>query len=190
MVTELPTGPDAGDRLLMLGATVKVTPLLANPATVTTTGPVVAPAGTGVTMPVLLQLLGVAVVPLNVTLLVPCVVPKFEPLIVTEVPKAPEVGERLLMPGATVKVTPLLANPATVTTTGPVVAPAGTGATMLVLLQLLGVAVVPLNVTVLVPWVAPKFDPLMVTDVPIGPEVGERLVILGASGCGTTTSES
>ena len=51
----------------------------------------------------------------------------------------------------TVKVTPLLARPPTVTTTGPVVAPAGTGATIDVLLQLVGVAAVPLNVTVLVP---------------------------------------
>ena len=45
----------------------------------------------------------------------------------------------------TVKLTPLLATPPTVTTTFPVVAPAGTGATMLVALQLVGVAAVPLN---------------------------------------------
>jgi len=50
-----------------------------------------------------------------------------------------------------VKVTPLLASPPTVTTTGPVVAPEGTGATIDVALQLVGVAAVPLNVTVLVP---------------------------------------
>jgi hypothetical protein len=55
------------------------------------------------------------------------------------------------MLGATLKVTPLLATPPTVTTTGPVVAPDGTGATMLVLLQLVGVAAVPLKVTVLAP---------------------------------------
>jgi hypothetical protein len=80
----------------------------------------------------------------------------------------------------TVKVTPLLAAPPTVTTTGPVAAPAGTGATMLVALQLVGVAAVPLKVTVLVPCVAPKLKPLIVTDVPIGPEVGERLLMAGA----------
>jgi hypothetical protein len=62
-----------------------------------------------------------------------------------------------------VKTTPLLATPATVTTTLPVVAPAGTGITMLVALQLVGVAAVPLNVTVPVPCVAPKFVPVMVT---------------------------
>jgi len=51
----------------------------------------------------------------------------------------------------TVKLTPLLAEPPTVTTTGPVVAPMGTGVTILVALQFVGVAVVPLNLTVLDP---------------------------------------
>jgi hypothetical protein len=69
----------------------------------------------------------------------------------TESPAAPEIGERLFIFGPTVNVTPLLANPLTVTTRAPVVAPEGTGATMLVLLQLVGVATDPLKVTVLVP---------------------------------------
>ena len=73
------------------------------------------------------------------------------PLIVTASPAAPDVGERLSILGATVKVTLLLASPPTVTTTGPVIAPAGTGTAMLLALQLVGVAVVPLKVTVLVP---------------------------------------
>ena len=77
--------------------------------------------------------------------------PNVVPLIVTEVPTAPEVGARLFIFGATVKVTPLLACPLTVTITSPVVAPEGTGAAMLVALQLLGVAVFPLKVSVLVP---------------------------------------
>jgi len=51
---------------------------------------------------------------------------------------------------------------------------------MEVALQLVGVAVVPLNFTVLVPWVAPKFVPVIVTDVPTGPEVGDKLVMFGA----------
>ena len=79
----------------------------------------------------------------------------------------------------TVNGTPLLATPPTVTTTFPVVAPLGTGATMLVALQLEGVAAVPLKVTVLVPRVAPKFAPAMVTGVPTGPDVGFKLVMLG-----------
>ena len=77
--------------------TVNETPLLAVPPTVTTTFPVVAPLGTGAKIEVALQLVGVAVVPLNLTVLDPCVEPKAVPLIVTEVPTAPVVGDRLLM---------------------------------------------------------------------------------------------
>jgi hypothetical protein len=42
---------------------------------------------------------------------------------------------------------------------------------MLVALQLVGVPAVPLNVTVLVPCVVPKFVPVIVTEVPTGPDV-------------------
>ena len=37
----------------------------------------------------------------------------------------------------------------------------------------------PLNVTVLLPWVAPKLEPLIVTNAAIAPEEGEILLILG-----------
>ena len=115
--------------------------------------PVVAPAGTGATIEVALQLVGVAVVPLNLIVLLPWVDPKLVPVIVTDAPTTPDVGDRLVMLGAatTVKDEPLLAIEFTVTTTLPVVAPVGTGATIEVALQLVGVAVVPLNLTVLVP---------------------------------------
>ena len=61
IVTAVPTGPDVGERLEMVGplpdpVTVKLTPLLATPPTVTTTFPVVAPLGTVVPMLVALQL--------------------------------------------------------------------------------------------------------------------------------------
>jgi len=118
---------------------------------VTTTFPVVAPAGTGTTMLVALQLVGDAGTPLNVTVLDPCAAPKLVPVIVTDVPTTPVEGDRLVTPGATPKSVPLLAKPPTVTTTFPVVAPAGTGTTMLVALQLVGDAGTPLNVTVLDP---------------------------------------
>ncbi len=76
------------------------------------------------------------------------------PVIVTGVATGPEVGARLVIAGAgvTVKGTPLLATtPPTVTTTFPVVAAAGTTATIDVSLQLvIDVAAVPLKVTVLV----------------------------------------
>jgi hypothetical protein len=185
MVTDAVTAPLVGERLVTVavGTTVKLTPLLATPPTVTVTLPVVAPAGTGATMLVADQLVGVAVVPLKRTVLVPCVAPKFVPVMVTDAATAPLVGERLVTVavGTTVKLTPLLATPPTVTTTLPVVAPAGTGATMLVADQLVGVAAVPLKVTVLVPCVAPKFAPAIVMAVPTAPLVGDRLVTLGGT---------
>ena len=73
---------------------------------------------------------------------------------VTAAPTGAEFGLRLEIVGGgavTVKPTPLLACPPTLTTTLPEVAPTGTGATMLDALQLVGVATVPLNVIVLVP---------------------------------------
>lgn len=184
IVTGVATVPEVGFRLVITGAgktTEKLAPLLETPPTVTTTLPVVAPVGTGTTMPVALQLVGVAVVPLNVIVLEPCVEPKFAPVTVTEVPAFPDAGLKLMIPGPdpTTKTFPLLANPPTVTTTIPVVPPVGTGATRLVALQLVGVAAVPLKVTVLEPCVEPKFDPLTVTDVPTFPDVGLRPVMFG-----------
>lgn len=151
MVTDVPTGPDAGLREEMagVGVTVKFKPLLAAPLTVTTTFPVVAPVGTGATMPVLLQLVGEATTPLKVTMLVPWVAPKFAPEIVMTAPTGPDVGLKLLMLGVTVNASGLLANPPTVTITLPVVAPFGTSATILVAVQDVAIAEVPLNVTVL-----------------------------------------
>src|SRR5262245_2399338 len=126
-----------------------------------------------------LQLIGVADVPLKVTVLVPCVLPKVVPAIVTGVPTGPELGESDVRFGDTVNGSPLLACAFTVTTTFPVAAPFGTETTMLVALQLVGVAAVPLNVTVLVPCVLPKFEPAIVTDVPTGPVAGVSDVSCG-----------
>jgi hypothetical protein len=153
MMTEVPTTPEVGERLVMLrgGDTVKLTPLLFTPLAFTTTLPVVAPVGTVATIEVAFQLpIVVAAVPLNVTVLVPCVEPKFAPVIVTDAPTAPEVGDTVVTLGAatTVKLTPLLFTPLAFTTTLPSVAPVGTVATIEVALQLpIVVACVPLNVT-------------------------------------------
>jgi hypothetical protein len=155
MVTDAPTAPVVGDKLVMLGAatTVNDDPLLSTPLACTTTLPVVAPVGTGNMIDVALQLLGVPAVPLNFTVLVPWVEPKFVPVIVTDAPTAPLVGDKLVMLGAatTVNDDPLLSTPLACTTTFPVVAPVGTGTTIDVALQLLGDPAVPLNFTVLVP---------------------------------------
>ncbi len=67
-----------------------------------------------------------------------------------------------------------------VTTTFPVVTPTGTVATNVVAFTKLTVAAIPLNVTVELP-VNPV--PVMVTSVPVEPEVGAMLV----TECGQTT---
>ena len=183
IVTAIPMGPLDGDSEVIAGAviTVNAAPLLAAPPTMTTTFPLAAPAGTGTTMLVGDQLVGVATMPPNVTVLAPCVAPNVVPAMVTDVPTIPLVGVNDVMDGGTVTVNgePALARPPTDTTTLPVVAPNGTGTTMLVNDQLVGVAAVPLKVTVLVPWVAPKSDPVMVTTVPTAPVDGERFVAVG-----------
>jgi hypothetical protein len=80
------------------------------------------------------------------------------------------------------KLTLLLATPPTVTTTPPVVAPVGTVATIEEAPQVvIVVAVVPLNVTVLVPCVPPKFAPVIVTEAPTAADVGDKLVMLGVA---------
>src|SRR5258708_5294164 len=61
----------------------------------------------------------------------------------------------------------------------PVVAPVGTGAVMLVALQAVGAVETPLNFTVLVNCVLPKFVPVITTDVPVPPDVGFNPVIVG-----------
>ena len=139
------------------------------PLTVTTTGPVVADEGTGAVMLPAAQLVTLAVVPLKETEFEPWLVPKPDPEIVIEVPAVAEDGDKPLITGVTVKFTLLLCVPLTVTTTGPVVAFVGTVAAIVPVFQLVTVAVTPLNVTVLDPWVEPKFEPLIVTDVPTAP---------------------
>src|SRR5438309_1416183 len=127
------------------------------------------------------QLATGTVVPLSVIVLLPCVAPNPVPAIATSDPTTPEIGDKLviLRVSMTVKLMPLLETPLAFTTTFPVVAPLGTCATMVVALQLVGGASVPLKVTVLVPCAALKLVPVMVTEVPTRPEVTDRFVILG-----------
>jgi len=71
IVTAAPTAPEAVERLVMWGITVKFTPLLFTPLAKTTTFPVVAPEGTVTAMLPDAQLVTEAVVPLNVAELDP-----------------------------------------------------------------------------------------------------------------------
>jgi hypothetical protein len=81
------------------------------------------------------QLVTLAAVPLNFTVLLPWDEPNAVPVIVTDAPTAPDVIERLVIAGVTIKFTPLLATPDTVTTTLPVVTALGTVTTMVVQFQ-------------------------------------------------------
>jgi hypothetical protein len=162
-----------------IGVTTKPKALLVRPPTVTITFPVVARGGTGTTMLVALQPEGVPGVPLNTTVLEPWLEPKLVPVIVTTVPNWPEAGDRFEITGATVNGQLLLGTPFTVTTTTPVKALLGTGTTMLVGPQLLGAAGTPLKVTVLAPWVDPKFAPEIVTGAFGAAEAGEIPVMVG-----------
>jgi hypothetical protein len=105
--------------------------------------------------------------------------------------RAGEMDEVTASGAVTVNVTALLApTPVTFTTTG--MAPSetddGTGALIEVALHKVGAPTTPPKVTVLLPWVDPKLAPVIVTDVPTGPVVGERLVIAGARFVGGTIS--
>jgi hypothetical protein len=152
-----------------------------SPFSVTTTFPVVAPSGTGTAMLVELQPNGTPVTPLNVTVLVPCDDPKFVPVIVTNEPIVAEVPDRLAILGTwnTVNGTPTDAPFEVVTTTFPLVAPLGTGTVMPVPFQVEGVPAVPLKATLLVPCADPKLTPEIATAVPAGPDVGDRLLMVG-----------
>lgn len=77
-------------------------------------------------------------------------------------------------------VSALLASPATVTITFPVVVSGGTTAVMLVDDHAVTVAAIPLNFTVLAPCVGWKFVPEIITMVPIGPLDGDNEEIVGA----------
>src|SRR5208337_358295 len=192
-VTEPPTGPEVTDKLVMLGAggvTVNATPPLVPPDVVTVTlfDPVAALAPivnvavicvalTTVTLLTVIPLLpGLTVAPLM----------KFVPVRVTgtAAPCAPLLGLTPVSVGTdavTVNATPLLATPPTFTTTFPLVAPLGTVTVMLVALQLVAVAAVPLNVTVLPCWLAPKLLPLITTEAPTAAELGLIPLITGVA---------
>ena len=166
--------------------TVKLVALIAVlPATVTVITPVVAPAGTVVVMDVAVLDVDVASVPLNRTVLLPGVALKFVPVMVTVVPIGPVVGVKKVMVGSvgapTVKSVALCTvTQFTVTEIFPVIVPAGTVVVMLVAVLAVTVAVWLLkNFTTLLAGVVLKFVPVMVTDVPIGPETGENEVMVG-----------
>ena len=98
---------------------------------------------------------------------------------------SPLIGEMVEMAGVgkTVNSIRLLGTPPTVTWKLPVVS-FGTIATMLVGAQLVTIASVWFRIMVLAPWIVPKPEPASVTELPAGPEMGDKEVISGSE---TTT---
>jgi hypothetical protein len=163
---------------------VNCTPLLVTASSVTVTGPLVAPGGTTSVTLASLQDLVLATTPLIWTVLLPWLEPKPEPLIVTIPPTEAAGGVKLLIVGSITSNVMLdgleIEFTVAVTSPGPDGAVPGTVATICELLQLvIEVASTPLKLTVLLPCVAPKFEPVMVTLVLIGPRTGETPVTNG-----------
>jgi len=184
ITTRESNGPLSGENPPTVGVpgTVNAVLLVAvPPGPVTLIGPVVAPFGTVAVILVSESTVKLADVRLNFTEVAPV---KFVPLIVTEMPGAPLVGENDEMVGAggdvlTVKSVALVAVPdGVVTEIGPDWAPFGTVAVIFVSeFTVKVVADLFLNLTSVA---SVKFVPLIVTTVPTGPKVGENEVIVGA----------
>jgi hypothetical protein len=192
MTTDDPILPLVGEKDVIVGdpaaVTVKLEALTAVPSgVVTLIVPLVAPTGTTAVICVAeLTSKLVAAVRLNVTPVAPV---RFVPVMTTVVPTGPLIGTNDVIVGAverTVKFEGLAAvPPGVVTPIGPVVAPVGTTAVICVAeLTVKLVAAVPLNVTSVAPV---RFVPLITTDVPTGPLVGENDVIVGPGGGGVTS---
>ena len=188
IVTDVPTGPEVGENELMVGlggvVTSKLLELVAVPlGVVTRILPSVAPDGTVAVILVEEFTVNEAETLLNVTLLT---LTKFDPLIVTEVPTGPDPGENELIVGAGGEVTSKLLElvavpPGVVTRIFPSVVPDGTVAVILVDEFTVKDADTLLNETADVLKSLPlKLVPLMMTEVPIGPEDGEKEPIVGA----------
>jgi hypothetical protein len=163
---------------------VKTAELVAVPVElVTEIFPVVAPLGTVAVIFVDETTVNEAETPANFTLVAPV---KFLPLIVTNVPTGPLVGENDEIVGLAVVVTVnevslVSVPPGVVTAILPVEAPDGTVAVILVDELTVNEAETPANLTdVVVKPVPLKFDPVIVTDVPTGPLVGENDETTGA----------
>ena len=110
---------------------------------------------------------------MNLTAVVPV---KVVPVMTTSAPRIPVVVESVRIFGVTLNVSVPPVPAGLVTWTGPVCAPAGTAALRELAVTLLGAALTPLNVTSVDP---PRLEPLTVTRVPTGPELGASELTVG-----------
>src|SRR5882672_2706676 len=152
MVSDDPTGPDVGTKPVSNGLIVKLLALDPVPPTgvVTLIGPVDPDGGTVAVMLMSEFTVKVVATPvLNATAVAPL---KLTPVMVACVPEVPLVGVKELMMGAGMKLLALVPTPVDVVTViGPVVALAGTCATIDVSPHVFTIAARLLNLTVLVP---------------------------------------
>jgi hypothetical protein len=181
ITTGAPIAPLLGVKLVMVGVgTIKFAELVpVIPLTMTEIGPEVAPNGTEVVILVVDDAVTAAAVPLNVTVFSEGVLLKLVPVIVTTTPKPPLLGEKLVIEGVpkTVKLLELeTVTPLKETEIGPEPAPIGTEVVILLLLKEVTIALVPLNST---RGADIKFDPEIITVVPIPAAVGLKLDIVG-----------
>lgn len=181
MTMEAPTAPSFGMKLVMVGVgTIKFAELVPIiPLTVTDIGPAVAPNGTEVVMLVVVDAVTTAVVPLKSTVFSAGVLLKLLPVIVTVIPNPPVSGVKEDIKGVpqTIKLLELkMVMPLKDTEIGPEPAPAGTLVVILVLVNEVTIAVIPLNSTT---GVDIKFVPVITTVAPLPAEVGLKLDIDG-----------
>jgi hypothetical protein len=184
MVTGKPMEPLAGDSDVMDGFTVNVLALVpVPPELVTVILPVDAPEGTGAV--ILVEELTTKFpgatdgtgTPLNATPVMPT---KLVPLMVTEVPTVPLVGENELTVGTakvTLKAEPLVpVPPEVVTVMAPEVAVEGTVVVICESVFTVKLAETPLNFTEVAPV---NLSPVRTTEVPESPLVGVNEVTVG-----------
>lgn len=183
MVTRVVASPLVGEKLVTRGPAVKCVVLMpVPPGFVTTMRPVFAATGTVAVIcaagkaGTIEKLAGAPPNVTAVTLL------RFDPVIVTEVPAIPLVGEKLAIRGAATKLVLLPAVPAIVVTLiTPENAPAGTVAVICpaeFTVKLAETPKTPPNFTLVAPV---KLAPLITTWVPGPPAAGEKLPIRGAA---------
>ena len=184
IMTVAPTAPLPGLKLAIegVGETLKLDPVvIVIPFTFMEMGPEVAPDGTLVAILDVVEVVTEANVPLNDTV---GMVMKFVPVIVTTVPTAPLVGLKPVTVGEanTVKLAALeMVTPLTVIEILPVVAPAGTLAVMLLVVDAVTVADVLLNFTTLFAGVVLKFVPEIMTVALTAPLDGLNPVRVGVA---------
>jgi hypothetical protein len=187
IITSAPTAPLVGLKLVIVGVDkiIKLVALLmVTPLTVTVIFPEVAAFGTITVILVEVEETTTAFTPLNLTTLLAGVGLKFVPVIVIVADTALLIGVISTIVGEanTIKLVVVVrVIPFTVTEIGPVRAPIGTIALILVVVDDIMSATIPLNDTTFSSMGVLKLVPLIVTVAPTAALVGVKPVIVGVA---------